>query len=75
MPKKQKLPAEEIIAIVRQCLKGEIGRMEDDRQVGVGETTITRECFRVTTVSISASLPSRLRIYNSSGPTGSHFQS
>ena len=42
MPKKQKLPAEEIIAIVRQCLKGEIGRKGAGRQVGVGKTTILR---------------------------------
>ena len=42
MPKKQKLPAEEIIAIVRQCLKGEMGRKEAGQQVGVGKTTILR---------------------------------
>ena len=40
MPQKQKVAAEEKVAIVRQCLRGELGVCEAGRKVGVAKGAI-----------------------------------
>ena len=65
MPKKPKIAPEEKVAIVRRCLKGELGVCEAGRVVGADESTVREWIARYEVEGIEAFMPhEQNRVYS-----------